>query len=1213
MADRFPLVANSQTKQIEELAANDNLNLENNSIVGASTITASQFIGNLVGSATTSTFLTSGANILTGTINSNRLSGFYNIGVTTANVLSNASNILSGIVPKERLDGEYNIDITGTASTANSLSNAGNILDGIIPQGRLTGVYNIDITGTAFAAVGAAQSLSISNNVQNEVSFITFVNRINTDTSVFVDAEKLVYNSGANYLGIGTTVPRNRLDVVGNVSLSGITTASTINVSNLSANSLSGVSTIDATTRNTIERSLGLDVLNDFYVVGLSTFQNLNVENQTQLNNLVVSGISTFGVEFVSQLNANNISVSGLSTFQNISIGSTQVIGNNRSLQNISGIDSTTRSTFRNELGLDALESISVTGLSTFQDISVTGITSLTNVNVSGGATFQTVNAVSYLGSGAALSGIVTTIIAGIGVSLSPSNGRGSVIIDAYKPIGKTIFVTQSGNDSNSGLTENDSKLTIKAAAEIAETGDTIKVYPGYYAENNPIILKKNVAVEGTELRNCQVRPLNSGLDLFHVNNAVHITDLSFVGPESTNGAAIIAFEPLSGVADDRFFDAAKLIRLNLDYIAKETVGYLTSTDYNGGSFSMGIGTQTRCAEDLKLIFKSICYDITRGGNSKCVGAGKSYYTEAGALQHIVGVKTETIDAIRYAAGIARAVVNNSTWGGKSVGSAISVTDALYDNTTGLTTITASNHNLSKGDAVTLSGLGFTCPSGPGTLYYPTGSAGYTFAVKEVLDSNTFEVITGISTLPHTYVSDGTIQKKVNYQSEFTQVKDLGIIADPLTGFNDSVHSCANVVSAIYSCVGVVTTIIGQGVNVLGVGINTTYPGNAGAGSTIPNDPSFSPGVGPILQGPYIRNCTNFVPKSIGMKVNGFDAEPGDQDDVGVTGSMSVDSYTQYNQGGIGVSVTNGAYAQLVSIFTICDDIAIFTGSGGQCDITNSNSSFGTYGLVSDGVGDNTSGSIYTLTGFATTEASLGQATVEITGVGSYRPYDGQVVYFGELYNSIQTISVTNGGSGYTIPPRVTVGAPSGPNGITAQAIPTVENGVVTSITVLTAGSQYTTAPTITIEPPIGAGTTATAIVSELFPIYYRVAESTLPSAGIATITLAQNLNNTVSAGTTAYFSRISQQLASSHSFEYVGSGSDILKAKPALGGVTITENEVVKTNGGEVIYTSTDQAGNFRIGDGVAINQATGSLTGRDFTKALFTTMTPFILALAD
>ena len=226
--------------------------------------------------------------------------------------------------------------------------------------------------------------------------------------------------------------------------------------------------------------------------------------------------------------------------------------------------------------------------------------------------------------------------------------GVGTRIIEvgAGSSIGKTIFVTTIGNDNNTGLNEKDAKATIKAASALLNPGDTIKVYPGYYVEDNPIVLPKNTAVEGTELRNCQVRPKNVDQDLFYLNNGVHITDLSFVGSPSTEGAAIVAFEPLAGVATDRFFDAARLIRLNLDFIANETVGYLTSTDYKGGAFSMGIGTAQNCAEDIKSIFKAVCFDITRGGNSKCVGAGKSYYTQAGALQHIVGVKTETVDAV---------------------------------------------------------------------------------------------------------------------------------------------------------------------------------------------------------------------------------------------------------------------------------------------------------------------------------------------------------------------------------------------------------------------------------------------------------------------------------------------------------------------------------------------------------------------------------------
>ena len=44
--------------------------------------------------------------------------------------------------------------------------------------------------------------------------------------------------------------------------------------------------------------------------------------------------------------------------------------------------------------------------------------------------------------------------------------------------------------------------------------------------------------------------------------------------------------------------------------------------------------------------------------------------------------------------------------------------------------------------------------------------------------------------------------------------------------------------------------------------------------------------------------------------------------------------------------------------------------------------------------------------------------------------------------------------------------------------------------------------------------------------------------------------------------------------------------ALPQQGGVPIPENEIENRNGGLVIFTSTDQAGNFKIGDGVIINQ---------------------------
>ena len=87
--------------------------------------------------------------------------------------------------------------------------------------------------------------------------------------------------------------------------------------------------------------------------------------------------------------------------------------------------------------------------------------------------------------------------------------------------------------------------------------------------------------------------------------------------------------------------------------------------------------------------------------------------------------------------------------------------------------------------------------------------------------------------------------------------------------------------------------------------------------------------------------------------------------------------------------------------------------------------------------------------------------------------------------------------------------------------------------------------------------------------------------------------------------------MASGHSFEYIGSGTEISRSLPSTGGVQIQDNETNSIDGGLVVFTSTDQSGNFRIGDGVVINQNTGTISGTFYSKSLFSTMTPFILAL--
>ena len=454
---------------------------------------------------------------------------------------------------------------------------------------------------------------------------------------------------------------------------------------------------------------------------------------------------------------------------------------------------------------------------------------------------------------------------------------------------------------------------------------------------------------------------------------------------------------------------------------------------------------------------------------------------------------------------------------------------------------------------------------------------------------------------------------------------------------------------------------------------------------------AFNPDqVGYFDQSPYIQNCTNFIPNSIGLKIDGSKA-------IGQTKSMVVDSYTQYNQGGIGVSITNEGYAQLVSIFTIANETAIFAGSGAACDLTNSNSSFGDFGLVADGIGplkytgivttatsanafefvlnlnvptlnvtnalyDNTTG-LTTITvntnhnfnvgmgvsivGLAFTcssgpgivtypsgnkgyifevadipsstsfEVYVGVSTLAHTynsggtvKINVSRPFDGQVIYFDELYFSVDSVNVSAGGTGYSQNVDITFSDPSEPWGVPATAVGEVRNGSVTSVEMVSNGRGYTTAPTVTFASPDVGISTATG-TANLTPNYYVISSSTPVSAGICTITISDNVPYAVGVGTTVPFFKQSRVLASGHSLEYIGSGTDIATAFPAAGGVPIQENETNSRNGGLVVFTSTDQSGNFRIGDGVVINQQTGNISGTFYSKSLFSTMTPFILAL--
>ena len=435
-----------------------------------------------------------------------------------------------------------------------------------------------------------------------------------------------------------------------------------------------------------------------------------------------------------------------------------------------------------------------------------------------------------------------------------------------------------------------------------------------------------------------------------------------------------------------------------------------------------------------------------------------------------------------------------------------------------------------------------------------------------------------------------------------------------------------------------------------GATINTNHP-NCGGVAFPPTQASVNAGtdfqaatgftdLGPANEGaagrwrsPYVRNCTNFMTGSIGMKINGdhADAAFSGTNDLGQDlKSMVCDSYTQYNEAGIGVSITNNGYAQLVSIFTIGCDVGISVASGGQCDLTNSNSSFGNFGLKADGFGDiEFTGSTNTVTD-AQVDTIISINTKDSSNA-IREPFDGQGVYFHLNMSNyddspsnatitaplqlIREIKVINGGNvgDYepTSPPVITLNEePQGPEAILPEFSPNVSiAGTITSVDVINSGRNFL--PTQNLSTVISSGNATFQVITD--PILFTVSEATETAdvTGITTVTFNEFIPFEITSGVPIKFVRLSRIITSSHSFEYIGAGTDINTSNPFQGGKPVPDNEVIAINGGQVPFTSTDQKGNFRIGDGLTIDQTTSTIRGRDFNRAIQAQLTPLILAL--
>ena len=120
------------------------------------------------------------------------------------------------------------------------------------------------------------------------------------------------------------------------------------------------------------------------------------------------------------------------------------------------------------------------------------------------------------------------------------------------------------------------------------------------------------------------------------------------------------------------------------------------------------------------------------------------------------------------------------------------------------------------------------------------------------------------------------------------------------------------------------------------------------------------------------------------------------------------------------------------------------------------------YRSINAGLSSNTSYPIHT-----TGTVTIGQVTWEYEGT----PASATV----SVKGSVTAINVTNGGSGYTTEPIISITGGGATSDNQASASAQITSGTVTGINVVQGGSGYTSVPTITITGGNGSGATATA------------------------------------------------------------------------------------------------------------------------------------------
>ncbi len=563
------------------------------------------------------------------------------------------SLVFNGSVGILTIGNGLNVGAGGTLFTIKPTGLVG--INTINPTQELHVQGDLRLTGTIYDfgnQPGLADNILIKNNFGgltwiNQSSIRagaggTYTNVQYHNASGLVDgANNFVYDPINSRVGIGSTLPRYLLDVLGTVNVIGLVTTTNLYVSGISTfngvvNIISTQPSINTTTGSlVISGGVGiaqnLNVGGTLNVTGITTLNTTNIASLTsqQLN---VTGISTLNTTSTTNLTSQQLNVTGISTLnttsttnltsQQLNVSGIATIGSlnsdNNTLQNLKVTGITTLGIAEIEqtlrvFGNTTLSNTSTTNL-TSQQLNVTGIstlntTSTTNLtsqqlNVSGIATISTLSVTNTVFQSLNVTGIATISTLGVTGLTTTRNlrvigvGTFDGLLDANG--GATIDNIQIGISGDNEIDTSTGNLTIDSAGGTTTIDDNL-VVSGTSTFNGNVTLgdASTDIVSFTSRVGTGITPSTNGtLDLgSSLNKWNNVYANAFVGAVIGNAdtAAQVSVATTTGISSYflTFADSNNASRLNEFLYTDAGISYNPSTDLLSASNLIVSGIST--------------------------------------------------------------------------------------------------------------------------------------------------------------------------------------------------------------------------------------------------------------------------------------------------------------------------------------------------------------------------------------------------------------------------------------------------------------------------------------------------------------------------------------------------------------------------------------------------------------------------------------------